>query len=1294
MVSVRTTIEMGLVQWAAAVFVTLTLVVTPCLAAFKVVINEVHYHPADDGRDGEFIEVCNFDTVPVNLAGWSLRGGVSFDFPPGTLIQPGQHLVVANDALTLFSRYALDPQLIVGEYTGKLANGGELLELVTDRGLLISFVDYQDDGAWPGEPDGLGPSLERVSPGREENDPWAWRTSLVVGGTPGEQNSVHVPDPDLSRVLEVVAAGAEWRYFRGLTEPSATWNTLGFNDTGWELGDAGFGFGDDDDNTILDDMANNGYFTVYIRHEFSIVSADEFANVHLTIDFDDGFVAYINGEEIARMNVEATGHDAPATGSREAGSSIVFSVPVASGMLNEGQNVLAVVGHNRVNSSDFSLSPALSVVSELEIASPPSQSVRAPVINELTAGAVGTGWVELFNPTDDAVDVSGWRLGLYPSSSGEYQFADDASVGAGAYVVVNEVELGFELDDIAALVLATASGEFIDGLNPRAITVTQSTGRFPDGDDNRFVFTAPSSGGANAAVLEDRVVVTELMINPAPGNTGGEFIELENRSGESVSLLDWAFTQGVTFTFGNVVMASGERLVIAKDPAAAEVYYGITGVLGPYLGVLKNDAETLVLRDDLRNVADRVDFADEGSWPEEADALGPSVELIHVGLDNRHGDAWRVSIGEGTPGVANSQVTVDPEPIVVDVQHHPVVPTSADSVQVLATLSDDSMITGATLFYEIDGEAGPPTPVALLDDGASDDGVSGNGVYGAMIPPQADLSVIAFWIEAQAGAQTVTSPAGAPTSAFLYEVEDSRPADVRPLYRIVMRAADRDELFTRNVRSDVLLDITFIAAGKAYYNRGIRFRGRSARRCSPVSFRIQFDHDRSFHGIKRLNLNGCEAQRQWIGLDFLRHVGMFTPHSWFRRVSINGERQATMHLRVEAIDDEFLERVEPNDNDGNLYRGESRANLDYRGVNFAPYRAHYLKRTNEGEDDFSDVVDLCFRFSETTAEQFPVAVEERVDVAQWAEYFAAYAILGSTENAIVLNNGDDYYLYHGFLFDRWKLFAWDFDSVFDDPEQILFRPTVPAIVRYLKHPRYAPDYWCSVEDMFNRAFDPALVSDRIDHLDALFPPMLTDPLRDYVPLRRAFIEAQIERDLEVTLATGGTVCDGTLVPDQASVTLDGKAPGCGTTEVRLNGELATYDPVTTSWSHSLNVGGLTTIDIVSLYRDGSTTATLTLAVDAQCPEFTESFLRCDSNSDGENDISDPIFVLRFLFASAGVEASCMAALDCNSDQSLNLADALFDLNHLFGSGVQPPSPYPGCESAPQTECAEGGCGVN
>ena len=141
-----------------------------------------------------------------------------------------------------------------------------------------------------------------------------------------------------------------WRYRAEPGRPSADWRELSFDDSAWELGEAGFGYGDGDDTTVLDDMEGN-YVDVYLRKIFEISEIPE--ALFLYVDYDDAFAAYVNGQGVA-----FGGYTRDGIQSHEAGDVEVFQLNTAH--LATGQNVLAIHGRNRSeSSSDFSLHPTL-----------------------------------------------------------------------------------------------------------------------------------------------------------------------------------------------------------------------------------------------------------------------------------------------------------------------------------------------------------------------------------------------------------------------------------------------------------------------------------------------------------------------------------------------------------------------------------------------------------------------------------------------------------------------------------------------------------------------------------------------------------------------------------------------------------------------------------------------------------------------------------------------------------------------------------------------------------------------
>lgn len=156
-----------------------------------------------------------------------------------------------------------------------------------------------------------------------------------------------------------VYANDEWNYWPGTSEPPAAWSLLSFNDDSWASGEGGIGYGDEDDQTVIDPVAS-----LFIRHRFTVTDLSKIEEAILHADYDDGFVAYLNGTEIARANLEGSppAFDTDATDYREAlmyQGGLPEGFPLASvnlpDLLLEGDNVLAVQIHNRggVFSSDL-----------------------------------------------------------------------------------------------------------------------------------------------------------------------------------------------------------------------------------------------------------------------------------------------------------------------------------------------------------------------------------------------------------------------------------------------------------------------------------------------------------------------------------------------------------------------------------------------------------------------------------------------------------------------------------------------------------------------------------------------------------------------------------------------------------------------------------------------------------------------------------------------------------------------------------------------------------------------------
>ena len=159
-----------------------------------------------------------------------------------------------------------------------------------------------------------------------------------------------------------ISLGDTWRHFKGTEEPPGDWTDIWFDDVTWEEGPSGFGYEDCPHGTVLNDMRDE-YVSFYIRRRFHIGDPGLLPALLLSIDYDDAFVAYINGVEVARNNVDGLppAFDTRAGDKHECGTTEDFDISLDSdNPLVSGTNVLAIQGHNRnFDDPDFTLNPLL-----------------------------------------------------------------------------------------------------------------------------------------------------------------------------------------------------------------------------------------------------------------------------------------------------------------------------------------------------------------------------------------------------------------------------------------------------------------------------------------------------------------------------------------------------------------------------------------------------------------------------------------------------------------------------------------------------------------------------------------------------------------------------------------------------------------------------------------------------------------------------------------------------------------------------------------------------------------------
>jgi len=325
----------------------------------------------------------------------------------------------------------------------------------------------------------------------------------------------------------------------------------------------------------------------------------------------------------------------------------------------------------------------------------------AIVINELLAHshAVAPDWIELYNTTDQDIDVGGWYLSDTEINPEKYKFADGTKIRAYDYLVLYE-DANFgeaSMEDPGRLTgfgfsengdnvcLRSAEGGILTGYREAesfgASYTGVSFGRYfkrSTGSYNFVPMDYNTPGWANAYPEVGPIVINEIMYNPdwpAGGNYSNdryEYIELRNITAEPVTLyrfdkaLPWKFTEGIEFVFpawpSAVTIPAGDHIVVVKDPNVFTWRYpGVPAgkIFGPYTGQLANEGEQVELSmpGDIDKYGrrhyiriDRVDYSDGSHpedepgdvdlWPVEADGGGKSLARKVASLYGNDPNNW------------------------------------------------------------------------------------------------------------------------------------------------------------------------------------------------------------------------------------------------------------------------------------------------------------------------------------------------------------------------------------------------------------------------------------------------------------------------------------------------------------------------------------------------------------------------------------------------------------------------------------------------------------------------------
>jgi len=226
------------------------------------------------------------------------------------------------------------------------------------------------------------------------------------------------PEPPKSgddRSVALIKAGDAWRLLEGKAAPPGDWNKPDFDDSKWKSAPSGFGYSSSPSElstvkTNLDRMKNEKFLSIFVRSSFDIADPETVEKLVFKALYDDSFVVYLNGEEVARANIQGSppAFNASAASANEPTAVDVDLAPHL-GKLKKGKNVLAIQAHNTsVSSSDFVLTPSVvAIFREVKKPAEPKEPSPKPAAQGLELTGSGGVVLALSVSADGALVAGG-----------------------------------------------------------------------------------------------------------------------------------------------------------------------------------------------------------------------------------------------------------------------------------------------------------------------------------------------------------------------------------------------------------------------------------------------------------------------------------------------------------------------------------------------------------------------------------------------------------------------------------------------------------------------------------------------------------------------------------------------------------------------------------------------------------------------------------------------------------------------------------------------------------------------
>ncbi len=669
----------------------------------KVVFSEVFYDTPGTDTVEEWIELYNNSPVTVDLSGWKITdnngSGSTFTIPSGSTIAPDTYYTIAVNSTGFMALYGYDAD-IYGAIPS-MNNDGDALVLKNKSGTVMDAVGYEG-GSTAGPPSGWGSTTDpsagtgytivRTSPTTDTDTYADWSTdsgngypqtqfmndpanmvvlfSEIFYDTPGTDsveewielynNSPMSVDISGWTITDNNGTGATYTIPQGNSIAPHTYYTIAINSTGFN---ALYGY-DADLYGAIPSLNNDGD---------ALILKNNFGTVKDAVAWEGGASAGV-----------PTGWGSTTLPSAATGSTIVRT--------DETVDTGTYSDWSTLGSNGFPQTQALTyrvVFSEVFYDTPGTDTVEE--------------WIELYNNSPIAVDLSGWEITDNNGSGANFTMPEGTTIAPGTFYTIAIDSTGFNAlygydadlygaipslnNDGDTLVLKDKYDNIIDASAweggasagvptgwgsttlPSAATGSTIVRTNETVDTNTYADWSTAANNGNPQTQSQgssgnvKVVFSEIFYDTPGTESQQEWIELYNNSSQAVDIGGWQITDnngtGSTFTIPTgQTIAAGAYYTIAINSTGFYNLYGYSPNLVGAIPSLNNNGDALVLKDSSSTVKDAVGWEGGASagvptgWGSTSLPSAPEGSTIvrtYVTTDTDTYADWSTASNNGNP---------------------------------------------------------------------------------------------------------------------------------------------------------------------------------------------------------------------------------------------------------------------------------------------------------------------------------------------------------------------------------------------------------------------------------------------------------------------------------------------------------------------------------------------------------------------------------------------------------------------------------------------------------------------